>query len=212
MLITIIRATVLYIFIVIIMRFMGKRQVGEMQPVELVITILLSEIAAVPLEDNGIPLINSILAVTLLASYEIINSVISLKSNRYRTLLQGHSIIVIKEGTVDQKALKKLRISLDDLLTALRQNNVFDISQVYYAILETNGKLSVLQKKSDGSEDKYPIVVVCDGEIEPQGVKDSKVSESDVKLFAEKKKRKIKEIFIMTVDESRNVNIIDKER
>ncbi len=193
------------------MRFMGKRQVGEMQPVELVITILLSEIAAVPLEDNSIPLVNSVLAVTLLAAYEIINSVISLKSNKYRTLLQGHSVIVIREGTVDQKALRKLRISLDDLLTALRQNNVFDISQVYYAILETNGKLSVLQKKTDGTEDKYPVVVICDGKIEPQGVQDSKVSESDVKILTHSNKRKIEEIFIMTVDESRNVNIIDKE-
>ncbi len=211
MFITIIRATVLYVFIVLIMRFMGKRQVGEMQPVELVITILLSEIAAVPLENNEIPLINSIFAATLLASYEIINSVISLKSNRYRTLLQGHSVIVIKEGVVDQRALRKLRISLDDLLTALRQNNVFDISQVYYAILETNGKLSVLQKKTDGSDDKYPVVVICDGEIEPQGIKDSKVSESDVKFFAEKNMRKIEDIFIMTVDESCNINIIDKE-
>lgn len=211
MFITIIRATVLYVFIVLIMRFMGKRQVGEMQPVELVITILLSEIAAAPLENNEIPLINSIFAATLLASYEIINSVISLKSNRYRTLLQGHSVIVIKEGVVDQRALRKLRISLDDLLTALRQNNVFDISQVYYAILETNGKLSVLQKKTDGSDDKYPVVVVCDGEIEPQGIKDSKVSESDVKFFAEKNMRKIEDIFIMTVDESCNINIIDKE-
>lgn len=211
MFITIIRATVLYVFIVLIMRFMGKRQVGEMQPVELVITILLSEIAAVPLENNEIPLINSIFAATLLASYEIINSVISLKSNRYRTLLQGHSVIVIKEGVVDQRALRKLRISLDDLLTALRQNNVFDISQVYYAILETNGKLSVLQKKTDGSDDKYPVVVVCDGEIEPQGIKDSQVSESDVKFFAEKNMRKIEDIFIMTVDESCNINIIDKE-
>ena len=125
---------------------MGKRQLGELQPTELVITILLSEIAAIPMQDNALPLGNSIVAVLLLVALEVINSVVVLKSSKCRSFLQGNSLVVIRDGVVDQKQLKRLRFTMDDLFDQLRQKDVFDISDVRYAIVETNGQLSVMLK------------------------------------------------------------------
>ena len=116
MIITLIRGLILYITIIICMRFMGKRQLGELQPTELVITILLSEIAAIPMQDNDIPMINSLLAVALLISLEIISSVIIMKNTKIRYILQGSPAIVIKDGELDQKKLQKLRFTADDIL------------------------------------------------------------------------------------------------
>ena len=146
MLVTLVRALILYILIIVCMRIMGKRQLGELQPTELVITILLSEIAAIPMQDNALPLGNSIVAVLLLVALEVINSVVVLKSSKCRSLLQGNSLVVIRDGVVDQKQLKRLRFTMDDLFDQLRQKDVFDISDVRYAIVETNGQLSVMLK------------------------------------------------------------------
>ena len=146
MLVTLVRALILYVLIIICMRIMGKRQLGELQPTELVITILLSEIAAIPMQDNALPLGNSIVAVLLLVALEVINSVVVLKSSRCRSFLQGNSIVVIRDGVIDQKQLKRLRFTMDDLFDQLRQKDVFDISDVRYAIVETNGQLSVMLK------------------------------------------------------------------
>ena len=116
MLVTLIRAAVLYVLIIFCMRIMGKRQLGELQPTELVITILLSEIAAVPMQDNALPLGNSIVAVLLLVALEIINSVIVLKSSRCRSLLQGNSLVVIRDGVVVYEgSLASLRRFKDDV-------------------------------------------------------------------------------------------------
>ena len=102
MLVTLVRALILYVLIIIYMRIMGKRQLGELQPTELVITILLSEIAAIPMQDNALPLGNSIVAVLLLVALEVINSVVVLKSSKCRSFLQGNSLVVIRDGVVDQ--------------------------------------------------------------------------------------------------------------
>ena len=116
MIITLIRAAILYFLIVFSVRIMGKRQIGELQPSELVITILISEIAAIPMQDNGAPLINSVIPVLLLISFEVIASVVSMKFPKFRGLMQGHSLIVIRNGMIDQTQLKRLRFTVDDLM------------------------------------------------------------------------------------------------
>ena len=126
---------------------MGKRQVGELDPQELVITILISAVATVPLENNGMPLANSLIPIAIFISLEIINSAISMKSIKYRELIKGRPRFIIRDGKIQQEELKKLRYTIDDLTDAVRQAGGFDISQVANAIVETNGKLSV-QKKS----------------------------------------------------------------
>ena len=134
MLTSLLRTFILFIIIVIALRIMGKRQIGQLQPAELVVTILLSEMAATPMQDNDIPMLNTVIAILVLVSLEIIMSLISLKSIKMRTLIQGNSVMLINNGKVDQKQMKRLRYTLDDLLEGLRQKDVFDINDVQYAI------------------------------------------------------------------------------
>ena len=146
MFITLIRTSVLYLFVIAIMRLMGKRQIGELQPTELVVTLLLSEIIAIPMQDNDISLVSTIVPVLVLVGFEILISVISLKSVKIRSIMQGNSIIIIRDGKLDLKKIKELRFTIDDVLEALRQKDIFDISKVQYAVVETNGTISVMLK------------------------------------------------------------------
>lgn len=222
MAVTLIRATILYVIIIFLIRLMGKRQIGELQPSELVITILISEIASIPMENNSVPIINSVVALFALVAYEILTSAAGLKSNKLRSVIQGHPVIVIRDGKIDAKALKKLRMTVNDLVSALRQKDVFEISQVSYAIFETNGKISVLLKpeyrnSSAADLDIYPadngmpFAVVCDGEIIDETVKDSTFDISHVKKIIVSSKIPVEEILIMTVDSKGNVYIERKE-
>ena len=152
--VTIIRTLIIYLLVVLTVRLMGKRQIGEMQPAELVITILLSEIAAVPVQDNSIPMLNSIAAILLLASLEIIQSAVSLKSKSFRKMCDGSPVTVVTNGKVDYAQLKKLRLTYEDLSGALRQKDVFDMKEVATAIVETNGAISVETVKPSGGKRK----------------------------------------------------------
>ncbi len=149
-----IRAVILYVTVIFVIRLMGKRQIGEMQPSELVITILISEVASLPLQDKGIPVLYALVPLFVFVSFEIIQSALSLKSRKLRNLMQGHEVTVIKNGKVDMQALRTLRMTLDDLNGALRQKDVFDIKEVSYAIFETNGKLSVKLKNQKKEKKK----------------------------------------------------------
>lgn len=211
MAVTLIRAGILYIMVIFLIRLMGKRQIGELQPSELAVTILVSEIASIPMQDNSIPIINSVIALFVLVAFEIISSALSLKSHKIRSYIQGHPVIVIRDGAIDYKALKKLRMTVNDLVSALRQKDVFDLSQVSYAIFETNGKMSVLMKpeyrNSTASDvEKYPqdkgmpFAVICDGELLEDVVKDAGYNTADVKKMVLSSKIPIEEILIMIVD------------
>ena len=140
----VIRTVIMYLFIMIAVRIMGKRQIGEMQAGDLVVTILISEIAAIPLQDLSAPLLSGITSIFTLVVLEVLISSLCLASVWLRNAVSGKAVIVIANGTIDQKALKKLRMTVDDLLETLRLKNVFDLSNVQYAIVETNGQLSVL--------------------------------------------------------------------
>ena len=222
MLISLIRTLILYIFIIFSMRLMGKRQFGELQPAELVITVLISEIAAIPLQDSDIPFGNSLVAVVLLVSLEIINSVFCMKNSKFRTLLQGNSVIVIRDGVIDQKQLKRLRFTVDDLLDQLRQKDVFDISDVRYAIVETNGQLSVMLKPEKEpytagmarTEDKSKsllCMVISDGEFMKQAMNECNQTENKINKILQKNKVSLKEVFIMLADDMGNYTIIKKD-
>lgn len=143
MVVTIIRLVILYCMVTLAIRLMGKRQVGELQPTELVVTILLSELVAIPIQDNSLPMATSLISGAMLISLEIISSVIALRWKGFRTLTQGNSVIVVDKGKVDFNQLSNLRISFDDFLEALRLKDVFDITQVNTCYVETNGQISV---------------------------------------------------------------------
>ena len=222
MLTTIIRVVILYLFVSASIRIMGKRNIGELQPTELVITLLLSEFASIPIEDNSVPLINSLIPVMILISLEIINSVISMKSTKFRSISDGNALLIIKDGKLDQKQLKKLRFTVDDVLSALRQKDVFDINEVAYAIIETNGTLSVLLKpqfqnatkhdvKVKTKNDGYTCPVIIDGVVLKKNLDVLEINKEDIEKILEKKKVHKKEIFLMNIDKNKNAEIILKE-
>ncbi len=223
MLVTMIRTLILYILLIIIMRIMGKRQIGELQPGELVITILISEIAAIPMQDNDIPLINSVIAVLLLAAFEIIISAISMKSVKFRSLLQGNSVVIIKDGVLDQERLRQLRYTVDDLLEALRQKDVFDIGDVQYAVAETDGTLSVLLKpekrgvtvgdaRLKASNEGLQCVIISDGQMVETAMGNCDMTKDKLNDILERKGLDLKNILLMSSDKNGNFNIIEKEQ
>lgn len=146
MLIALVRTLILYSFVVIFMRIMGKRQIGQLQPFELVVTLMLSELAAIPMENSGIPLINGITPILTLVVAQIVLSFVSLRSDRARAIICGTPSVLIENGKIVEPELQRLRYNLSDLLEQLRAKNVPNISDVEFAILETSGQLSVIPK------------------------------------------------------------------
>ena len=146
MIITFYRAIILYLFVTFFLRFTGKRQLGELSPSELVTTFIVSNIAAIPIENSDKSLLSGIIPIVVIFSLEIFMSYISLKLPAVRKIICGKSRYVIKDGVIDEKMLEKLRISIDDLEEELRLNGIFNLDEVDFAIAETNGKLSVYQK------------------------------------------------------------------
>lgn len=222
MIANVIRTFIIYCAVGVCVRLMGKRQLGELQPGELIITILVSEIAATPITDGTIPIINGIIPLFLLASFEIISSVIARKSVKFRYFTDGKPITVIKDGILQQKALKKLRFTIDDVLVALRQKDIFDINDVEYAVAETNGTLSVLPKApkrtltpetSEGKEKNggAPYTVVVDGVILESSVSESTVTLDEVKRKIKRENVELKDILLMTVDKNKTYRVILKK-
>lgn len=219
----IIRCFILYCAVALCVRLMGKRQLGQLQPGELVVTLIISEIAAAPITDQNIPLLNTLVPLFLLVSLEIFSSLLNRKSVTFRYLYDGRPIPVIKNGKIVQKNLKTLRLTIDDVLSALRQKNIFDLSEVEYAVVETNGVLSVMQKrkyqplsddimKNPKSNTDCPCVVIIDGILLKESTDTFPVSEE--KIFKKLKNEKIeqKDIFLMTVDKNEKYLIIKKEK
>jgi uncharacterized membrane protein YcaP (DUF421 family) len=219
--VTLVRATVLYAVVIFLIRVMGKRQIGELQPAEFVVTMLVSEIASIPMQDNTIPILNSISALFVLVAYEVITSAVSLKSYKFRAFMQGHPIIVIRDGVIDIKALKKMRMSVNDLMGALRQKDVFEISQVSYAIFETNGQISVLLKPENMNatagdlnlrpqDEGMPFAVICDGTVIEDAVEQSGIERSKIKSAVSSAGMEISEVLIMTVTPHGKTYIVRK--
>ncbi|MBR2715439.1 MAG: DUF421 domain-containing protein [Ruminococcus sp.] len=149
MLILLLRTVLLYAFIILAVRLMGKRQISDMQTTELVITLVISDIAAIPMQGVEQPLLSGILPIMVLVSLEILLSIIMLKSSKFRNIICGNPIIIIKDGVILEKQLKKLRISYEDLYSLLRQQEVFDVKDIKYGIVETNGSISLLKYKEN---------------------------------------------------------------
>lgn len=220
--ISIIRTVILYIVLMVSVRLMGKRQVGDMQPGELVVTILISEIATMPIQDIDEPIITSCMVIITLIAVEIFISFISMKNLKFRKLVNGGSAIVIKDGVIDQKLLKQLRLTVPDLMEVLRLQDVFDITEVSYAILETNGNLSVLLKpqnrqvtvKDAGLKpeaDVIPMLIVSDGIIIKEGLKLINKDEKFIQKILKIRKLDLKDVFLLTADRDGNYNLVKKD-
>ena len=219
MIITITRTIILYIFVTLGIRLMGKRQIGEMQPNELVVTLLISETAAIPLQDTTQPILNGLVAIFVLVILEIMISVLSMKSRFMRKIMNGKSAVIIKNGVIDQQMMKSVRMTVLDLVELLRGQDVFDISTVAFAVLEVNGNLSVLLKSAEQPatvadlkiEKKKALLqlpVISDGKIVKESLDFVQADEKDIRKKL--KGDNISDVFLMTMDKEGNHNIIKR--
>ena len=182
MLITFIRTIILYLIVLIVMRLMGKREIGQLQPFELAISIMIADLASVPMTELGIPITNGIIPILGMLFMHMIISFINIKSIKMRQIICGKPSILIYRGKIDEIVLRKERFTVNELQERLRGNNIFNISDVEYAILETNGEVTVIQKPdkknltlSDmGIQAQYeglPYDLVVDGKVMYENLK-----------------------------------------
>lgn len=222
MLTVLFRAVLLYILVIFALRLMGKRQLGELQPTELVITILISNIASLPIEDPSIPMTMGAIPILVLVGFELFVSNISLKSRKFRKFISGNPIVVIQEGKIDQAALHDLRFSIDDLMESLREQGIFNVKDVQFAIVETTGKVSALQKfeaqtitpkmlNMSGKDESPPIVIVSDGKVIQDALDHYNISSKWFNNTLKKNKLSPSDIFLMTIDKDMQYYIVPKE-
>ena len=213
MAISFVRTVILYILVVFALRVMGKRQIGELQPSELVVAIMISDLATTPVSDINIPLMAGIIPILTLLVFEVILSFTTLKSEGFRNLLSGKPAVIIKNGVISQRELKKMRFSIEDLLEQLRLKDIFSISDVYMAILETNGELTVVEKSSKKTvtaedlnltvkQEKIPLVIISDGKLRKEHLKESGFDKKWVlDTIREYNIDKIEDVFIFSIDD-----------
>jgi len=211
MLITFIRAIILYIVVLIVMRLMGKREIGQLQPFELAIAIMIADLAAVPMSELGIPITNGIIPILALLVMYMIISVLNMKSIKFRKVISGQPSLLIYRGRIDEKVLRKERITINELQERLRGDNIFNLSDVEYAILETNGEVTVIQKPEkrnvivedlniNSEYEGIPYDLVVDGKLMEENLKaigrDKNWLEKQLKKFD----AKITNTLIATID------------
>ncbi len=218
---TVFRTFILYIVVTFAIRLMGKRQIGDMQPNELVITLLISEIAAIPLQDMNQPILTGIVAIFVLIILEIVVSILAMKCFTIRKLINGKSVVIIKNGIIDQNAMKSVRMTVLDLIELLRCQDVFDISEVAFAVLEVNGDLSVLLRSEiqpvkpkdlnlrlDSAT--LPLPVISDGRVVFESLNALNISKRELTTMLNEANLKPQDIFLMTLDRSGNRRIVKK--
>lgn len=192
------RTTVIYLVIWFLFRMMGKREVGELSVLDLVVSIMIGDIAVLSFEDLEKPFIRQTIPMFVLAFLQITLAFASLKSVKLRNLMDGKPQIIINQGKIDEKAMRRQRYNFDDLLTQLREQGIIDINEVQFAILETSGKLSVIKKSDEeGSESQVPFPLIVDGEIQEKNL--NKIGKNHFWLLNQLKEHgetKVKEISI----------------
>lgn len=210
MLIVIIRSIILFAIIIVSLRLMGKKQLGELQPSELVTTILISNIATLSLEDPSMPMLLGIVPILMIVCIDVLVSGLMLKSTSFRRMVTGSPKVVISEGKIDQRQMKDLRYTIDDLLEAMRDAEIFDINKVQYAMVETTGKINFYQK-SDGTTDP-PTIIIKDGLLIHEGLLQAGLGESWLnQLFKDKNVRR-EEIFLLAASGDGSYTLILREK
>jgi len=176
-----IRTIILYMLVLFTMRIMGKRQIGQLEPFELSITIMISELASLPMQDTKIPLINGVISIITLLVLEVFLAALQLKNEKTRVVITGKPSIVISKGLINITELKDQQLNLNDLLEELRLKGYFDIADIEYAVLETSGQISVLPKiknvpatkkdlKINEKESALPVTLIMDGKINKESL------------------------------------------
>lgn len=223
MLVTLVRTMILYILIVLTLRLMGKRQIGQLQPSELVVAMMLSDLACIPMQNVGAPLMTGVLPTLTLMIAETTFSFLTLKSRRIRKIISGSPTILIEKGRVLEKELERLRFNIDDLLEELRAGGYANILDVEYAIIESNGNLSVIPKSNKRPvtpEDLsiappyegLPFLLIADGSINQKALEKAGVTtEWLLERLNEYDLYKIEDVFLATLDSGGQLLIQKKE-
>ncbi|MDR3270117.1 MAG: DUF421 domain-containing protein [Peptococcaceae bacterium] len=223
MLVNVIRTLLIFVIVVIVLRLLGKRQIGQMQPYELVIIIMISELASVPSENIGIPLLSGILPIIVLLFSGEVMSFISLKSTTARSLICGSPAVLIERGQIMEEQLKKLRLTLSDLLEQLRVKDTPNIADVEFAILETNGQISVILKsqKRPAIPDDFrlatpyeglPYTLIMDGKLDSKNLQRAQLEQKWLKNELKKAKiDRIEDVFFASYDSSGNLYVQKKQ-
>lgn len=221
--VVLIRTIVLYLIIIVGIRLLGKRQIGELEPSELVLALIIADLAAVPMQDNGIPLLSGLIPIITLLSVATVISVLAVKSIRFRALLCGRPSIVIKNGVIQEREMHKNRLTIDELMEELRAQGYTEPSAVKFAVLETNGQLSVLpfaadcpvtarQMGLDVHEPGIPVILISDGRLLSHNLKGLGYERHWLdKQLAQYGLSKPEQAFLLTVDEGGQTYCVAKE-
>ena len=222
MLLSYIRTIVLYLVLIAVIRLMGKRQIGEMEPSEFVVTMLVANLASIPMQDGGIPLYSGLVPILTVLGVELILTALSMRSVKLRRLLCGKPVILIENGRILQENLRSTRITLDELTELLRQNNVLQPDTVQYAILETNGNLSVFPypKYRPASamaagifpkQQFLPYTIIADGYLYKDNLQLSGKDDAWLRGVLKEHNSTIEKTWLLTVDAANKVFWLQKE-
>ena len=222
MAVPLLRTLLLYAAVIAAVRLMGKRQLGELDPSELAVTILVSDLAAVPMQDPGIPMLSGLVPIAALISLEILLSFAALKSRLFRRLLNGQPAIIIRSGRLDVKKLRQLRLTTDEVVETLRKQNVASVADVKYGVIEPDGTLTVVPVRAQqpvtasmlGLTPKdagLPRVVVSDGKLVPRSLRLLQLDPRDVENRLHNQSLALSDVFLMTLDDCGNSFIQRRE-
>lgn len=223
MILSYLRSVVLYLILLTVIRLMGKRQIGQMEASEFVVTMLVANLAAIPMQDGGIPFFSGIVPIATVLGLELVLSYLSLRSIRLRKLLCGKPVILIDNGKILQGNLRKTRVTLDELTGHLREKDILDLRSVQFAILETNGNLSVFPypkarpaSAADAgipTKKQYlPLTIVSDGTLLNENLKKANKDAAWVQKVLQEQKAQLQDTWLLTVDASDRILFYRKER
>ena len=223
MILSFFRTTVLYIVLIAVIRLMGKRQIGQMEPSEFVVTMLAANLAAIPMEDVGIPLYSGVVPILTVLGVELVLSGVSMSSVRFRRILCGKPVIMIENGRILRENLLKTRVTLDELTGHLREKDVLDLTTVQYAILETNGNLSVFLYPAEAPASareagivprpRYlPVTIIEDGVLMNENMEKAGKDEAWVRRVLGDRRASIPGTWLLTVDREDHVFWLGKEQ
>ncbi len=216
------RTIILYGVLIMVIRLMGKRQIGQMEPSEFVVTMLVANLASIPMQDGGIPLFSGLVPILTVLGVELVLSLLSLRNIYFRRILCGKPVILIENGKILQHNLNKTRVTLDELTGHLREKDVLDLCSVQYAILETNGNISVFPfpEEMPASADAagisvkkqyLPITLISDGHLLQENLKKSGKDISWLQNILHEHNAKLKSTWLLTVDHAENIVFYPKE-
>ena len=222
MILSYVRTVTLYSILIAVVRLMGKRQIGQLEPSEFVVAMLVADLAAIPMQDGAISLLNGLVPILTVLAMELILSGLSMRSIRLRKLLCGKPVILIENGKINQRNLKRTQVTLDELSGHLRQKDVLDIQAVQYAILETDGNLSVFPYPSElpasardakikASKQYLPVTVISDGRLLHENLQVAKKDGAWLRRTLQERSATLEGTYLLTVNDRGQIYYIPKE-